>query len=118
MRSGIYVFEIVTIYISSHQVGKVSRSLLALLVRIGHGREFSFLTILLYFEFSKNTYFLFKYTEDIYGYICACCGEEESPYAGKAKEYVSWIECDLALKMKMFQMQTGFAHITAKSWMM
>ena len=32
--------------------------------------------------------------EDIYGHICACCGEKEPPYAGKAKESVSWIECD------------------------
>ena len=32
--------------------------------------------------------------EDIYGHICACCSEEEPPYAGKAKESVSWIECD------------------------
>ena len=24
----------------------------------------------------------------------ACCGEEEPPYAGKAMESVSWIECD------------------------
>ena len=54
MRSGIYVFKIVTIYISSYQVGKVPRSLLTLLVRIRDGRESSFLTILLYFESSKT----------------------------------------------------------------
>ena len=61
--------------------------------------------------------------EDIYGHICACCGEEEPSYAGKAEESVSWIEYDTcgmwlnALKLTMFQMETGFAQIAAKSWM-
>ena len=94
MRSGIYVLEIVTIYISSYQVGKVPRSLLTLLVRIGDGRESSFLAIILYFE-SSEIHTSYSNTQKIFMDIfSACCGEEEAPYAGKANEYISWIECN------------------------
>ena len=126
MRLGIYVFEIVTIYISSYQVSKVPQLLLTLLVRIRYGQESSFLTILLYFESSKtHTSYSNTQKTDIYGHICACYGEEP-PYAGKAKEYVSWIQCDSCGMWEHLECLEGedvpdanwFFHTAAKSWMM
>ena len=124
MRSGIYVFEIVTIYISSYQVGKVPQSLLTLLVRIGDGRESSFLTILnLYFESSKthtsysNTHKIFM---DIFLPVVV---KKNHPMKEKQRNTFRGLNVTLvacgnilnALKVKMFQMQTGFVYIAAKS---
>ena len=122
--SGIYE-EMVTMSISSDQVGNVPRSFLTILVRIGVGRNSSVLAIFI-FRILKNTYFLYKYTRDICGHICACCDEEEPPYAEKQRNTFRGLNVTLVacgnilnvLKVKVFQMQTGFVHITAKSWMM
>ena len=58
-------------------------------------------------------------------YIILFVPVEEPPYAGTAKEYVWWIECDSCGMWEHLECfegdyvpdKTGFVHIAAKSWM-